>query len=369
MFVEVLATADTVCVDALYNERMEKEKREYLVRTANQFVIGDGINTVEQFGRGRINDTYLITTEVGERFVLQKVNPIFAPSVLNDIEQMTRAMKQADFTTTELVPTKTGELGIVGHGECWRMLTYIPGRTVENGVSEEEAVSAMGLIGKFHQTFADHAYIFRHVREGFHDTARIMEKLTDTMHEYRETKKSNALGALSKKIFNEYHTRSHAWAHLPKRIIHGDPKLNNIRFAPASHHAIALLDLDTLGRHSVVIDIADAARSWCNRADEGDEEHAVFDLNIFRAMMEGYSRAVNFLTREEREAIPNAIAQIALELSVRFLTDAYRESYFTLDRERYPDLFTQNSAKARAQFALYQDILQKKDDVEKISIQ
>ncbi|MDO8520931.1 MAG: phosphotransferase [bacterium] len=330
---------------------------------AKQFALGEAVQRVEPFGQGRINDTFLVKTESGERYVLQKVNPIFAPSVLLDIAALTSAMKEAGMITAELVPTKAGELGVIESNECWRMLTYVPGYTKEEGVTEKEAQSAMGLIGSFHQIFQTHDHEFRHVREGFHDTQKIMTGLEKTISEYRETEKSRALAELGAMILNEYNSREHAWAHLPKRVIHGDPKLNNVRFAESSHEAVALLDLDTLGRHSVVIDIADAARSWCNRADEGDAEHAKFDLDIFRAMMEGYTKKAVFLTQEEWTAIPAAIAQIALELSARFATDAYRESYFKLDRERYPDLFTQNLAKARAQFALYRDICKKLSDI------
>ncbi|OGZ07836.1 MAG: hypothetical protein A3D65_04240 [Candidatus Lloydbacteria bacterium RIFCSPHIGHO2_02_FULL_50_13] len=330
---------------------------------ASQFAFDGTVAVVEPFGQGRINDTFLVTTESGERFVLQKVNPIFAPSLLLDIAALTSTMKEAGMTTLELVSTKNGKWGAVEDNECWRMLTYVPGYTKEKDVTEKEAQSAMGLIGRFHQTLQAHNYDFRHVREGFHDTQKIMTGLEKTITEYRETEKSRALAELGAMILNEYNSLEHAWAHLPKRIIHGDPKLNNIRFAEDSHEAVALLDLDTLGRHSVVIDIADAARSWANRADEGDAENAAFDLDIFRAMMEGYATTAGFFTQEERDAIPSAIAQIALELSARFATDAYKESYFKLDSARYPDLFTQNLAKARAQFALYRDILEKLPDI------
>lgn len=331
--------------------------------TAEKFVLDEVIDTVGPFGNGRINETFLVTTESGTRYVLQKLHPIFAPSVLEDIAALTQQMKTRGLVTPLLVPTKEGELGIVANGQCWRMLTYIPGRTKEAGTTEEEARNAMELIGNFHQIFAAHDYQFRHVREGFHDTPKIMAGLGKTMGEYRGTKKGEALAKMGSAILDEYNPREHAWAHLPKRIIHGDPKLSNIRFAEDSARAIALLDLDTLGRHSVVVDIADATRSWCNRADEGDEVEARFDLDIFHAMMEGYTATANFLTKEERRAMPKAIAQIALELAARFVTDAYRESYFTLDRERYPDLFTQNTAKAHAQFVLYQDIIRKQRDI------
>ncbi|MEK7118465.1 MAG: phosphotransferase [Patescibacteria group bacterium] len=330
---------------------------------AQQFALDAEIKTVESFGQGRINDTFLVTTENGGRYVLQKLHPIFAPSVLEDINVLTQAMKERCLMTTELIPTNTGELGLIAGATCWRMLTFVTGRTIEDGITPDEARSGMELIGNFHQTFAEHNYDFRHVREGFHDTPKIMRGFEEIILAYFGTKKDEALAWVGHEILDEYNSREHAWAHLPKRIVHGDLKLNNIRFANNSSRAIALLDLDTLGRHSVVVDVSDAARSWCNQADEGDARNAKFDLDIFRAMMEGYGRTADFLKQEEREAIPGAIAQIALELSARFATDAYCESYFTLDREHYPDLFTQNSAKARAQFALYQDIIRQIKDI------
>lgn len=348
--------ATTKIGKTLYNSPMDEALMRRVHAIADQFTTEEATGDIAPFGNGRINDTYLVTTESGGRYILQKQNPIFAPSVLEDIAAMTGAMKERGFRTTELLSTKKGDLGIVENNECWRMLTYIEGRTIEEGVSIAEAASAMELIGNFHHAFSTHEYQFRHVRGGFHDTPKIFAELKNTVIDYRGTEKGELLADLGNAIMEEYRSRGHAWVHLPKRIIHGDPKLNNVRFANDSSRAIALLDLDTLGRQSVVIDIADAARSWCNRADEGDEAHAKFDLAVFQAMMAGYLKAASFLTEAERAAIPEAIAHIALELSARFLTDAYKETYFRLDPERYPDLLAQNSAKARAQFALYRDI-------------
>lgn len=339
---------------------------------AKQFATGEPIVRIEAYGNGRINETYLAAGRSGGRYVLQKLSRIFAPSVLFDIAEMTAAMKRAGFLTTELILTKDGKLGLeqknpeTGTIDVWRMLTFIPGRTIEAGIKDAEAREAMRLIGAFHHAFAEHPYEFRHVRDGFHDTPKIMRGLRETIDEYRGTRKHEALAALGEQILDAYNAMPHAWAYLPKRVIHGDPKLNNVRFDEHSTRAIALIDLDTMGRHSAVVDIADAARSWANTAPEDNADESRFDLNIFRTMMEGYSERAAFLTEEERQAIPNAIAQIALELAARFVTDAYRESYFTLDRTNYPDLFTQNSVKARAQFALSKDVLGKLGDIERL---
>ncbi|OGZ06863.1 MAG: hypothetical protein A2942_00560 [Candidatus Lloydbacteria bacterium RIFCSPLOWO2_01_FULL_50_20] len=346
---------------------MDAQQETPLQNIAKQFQIDGTIANIEPFGNGRINETLLITTDNGERYVLQKLHSMFSPAVLEDIHALTRTMRERGLTTPLLVPTKTGELGLVKNGDCWRILTYISGRTIEDRMTPEEAQNGMELIGNFHNTFAKHEYEFRHARVGFHDTPSIMTKLNDTMSEYADSEKQRMLEPFGTHIKDAYGKHVNAWMHLPRRIIHGDLKLNNIRFAEHSSAAIALLDLDTLGRHSVLIDLADAARSWCNRADEGDVEHAEFDLAIFRAMMEGYDHTADFLSKEERAALPEAIAQITLELAARFLTDAYRESYFTFDAANYPDRLTQNLTKARAQFALHQDIVRKQNDIEKIT--
>ncbi len=324
------------------------------------------IADTQPYGNGRINDTYLITAESGKQAILQRVNPIFAPSVLHDIDAVTRLLSGRGITTTELIPTNEGALGYVKNGECWRMLTYIEGRTKESGVTEDEARDAMRLIGLFHRTFAEHPYEFQHARVGFHDTPSIMNDLKETVLEFAGSKNDHSLLPIAGVILERFHKRPLAWEDLPKRIIHGDLKLSNVRFASHEPRAVALIDLDTIGRHNVALDVADAARSWANKSSEGNTRQANFDLDIFSAMIDGYRTHTDFLAEKEWVAIPGATAQIALELAARFVTDAYRESYFKLDRSHYPDLFTQNSTKASAQFALFEDIESKREEMDDI---
>src|SRR3990172_195915 len=196
---------------------MKNAETEQLTDIAEQFALDGTISTIEPFGSGRINDTYLVRTATGTRYVLQQLNPIFSPTVLDDIDAVTRTMKKRDFITTELIPAKTGELSVIIDGACWRMLSYIEGRTIEEGVSKEEAKNAMELIGHFHHTFSDHDHQFHHVRDGFHDTPRIMGTLGNTVREYAGTSKDAALAMLARDIANAHEKHPHAWAHLPKR--------------------------------------------------------------------------------------------------------------------------------------------------------
>ncbi len=51
---------------------------------------------------------------------------------------------------------------------------------------------------------------------------------------------------------------------------------------------------------------------------------------------------------------------MTLELAARFVTDAFEESYFTLEPSRYASLYEQNREKAAAQLHLYADLAAKR---------
>lgn len=192
-----------------------------------------------------------------------------------------------------------------------------------------------------------------------------MEHLKKTLADNLGTKKYDSLAPLAEEILSEYEKSKGALTALPLRHVHGDLKLDNILFDEGGRSAIALLDLDTLGKRSVPIELGDAARSWCNRASE-DAEDPEFSMEIFESMMRGYFKNASFLTKAEKTAIPTGVATIILELSARFVTDAFEESYFTLDVSRYKSSYEQNAAKAHTQMKLYRDFIAKKDAAQRI---
>ena len=343
------------------------EEFDHVKRIAKQFLPDSDVH-ISRYGNGRINDTYLVEETSGDRVraILQRLHPIFAFSVLEDTDAITRILEREAMLTPRILPTSTGALGVEDGDDRWRMLSYIDGVTHEMGLTERMAESAGMLVGNFHHVLADSSYAFCHVREGFHDTTAIMQTLSDTLLRFSGTPKHDYLAPIAQAVLREF-ARDPVlpWSTLPKRVIHGDLKLANIRFDEEGN-AIALLDLDTLGSRSIAIDLGDAARSWCNKSDEGDILGARFDLGIFRAMMGGYAGKAKFLTEGERLSVVPAAMTITLELTARFVTDAFEEKYFRHDAENYTSLYEQNKAKAEAQFALYRDMESKRGDMERV---
>lgn len=321
--------------------------------------------SVSPYGQGRIHQTYLAECSEGEKYILQKLHSIFKAPVLEDIEAVTTHLREKGLTTPRIVRTLDGELGYCKGGECWRMLTYIPGKTFEASITPLQAESAGALVGVFHNALLDLEYSYKHALPGFHDTKHIMERLKQVVDANVGGEKYQVLAPLAEEILSAYRPVRGALASLPLRHVHGDLKLNNILFDKDGVSALALLDLDTLGKMSIPIEMGDAARSWCNQRDE-DATDPQFDMAIFESMMRGYFSKATFLSRVERAAIPTGIATIILELSARFVTDAFEESYFTLDTSRYQSRYVQNMAKANGQMKLYRDFITKKEVAERI---
>ena len=117
---------------------------------------------------------------------------------------------------------------------------------------------------------------------------------------------------------------------LPRRVIHGDLKVSNLRFS--GDEAVAIIDLDTCAYGTIDAELGDALRSWCNRASEDDAPR--FDVAFLEAALRGYAQGAAGLSDSEWAAIVPGLERICWELSARFCRDALEERYFGWD-ERF----------------------------------
>jgi Ser/Thr protein kinase RdoA (MazF antagonist) len=135
-------------------------------------------------------------------------------------------------------------------------------------------------------------------------------------------------------------------------IVHGEPKISNVMFAARSDRALCLIDLDTLARMPVALELGDALRSWCNPATE-DAPEARFVRPFYAAAIEGYASAArSLLGPQEWSAIADGTLTITVELAARFCADALRERYFRWDESRYASSSAHNQARTRAQLKI-----------------
>jgi Ser/Thr protein kinase RdoA (MazF antagonist) len=141
---------------------------------------------------------------------------------------------------------------------------------------------------------------------------------------------------------------------LQMRIMHGDPKINNIMIDDYTGKGTAIIDLDTVSPGLFHFDFGDAIRSICNPAgeEEPDLTKVVFSLELCKVFSKGYMKhAAEFLTEAERNYLFDSIRLITFELGLRFYEDYLAGSIYF--KTQYPE---QNLNRARVQFRLCESI-------------
>ncbi len=311
--------------------------------------------------RGLINETFLVAEGAAQdsaqaRFILQRVNPIFAPGIHENIQAVTAHLADKGIETPRLIPTSDGRLFLdLEDAGRWRLMTRIAGESFDRVVSKEQARVAGALVARFHGALEDLDHEFQPLGIDLHDTPGHLANLQRALRECDP----HPLHADVKLLAGHIATAFGAWEDLrdlPLRPAHGDLKFNNILFR-GEEEPVALIDLDTLSPLPLHLELGDAWRSWCNRGGE-DEADVHLDLEIFESSLAGYLGALPFsLSAEERRSLAFGIERLSLELAMRFAADALQESYFGWDAERFERAGAHNLQRARCQWRLYEQAL------------
>lgn len=302
-----------------------------------------------------INSTFVIERPPSEPLVLQRLHPVFGAQVHIDIEAVTAHLARKGLDTPRLVRTLSGDLWMLDASSpeqhVWRALSYVDGVTLHHTREAATLESAAALLGTFQRSLTDLEHRFVHERP-LHDTRRHLANLQQALRSERAAADAEAreLGAtilgLSQGVRLDFEA-------LPKRIIHGDPKLSNLLFyrgEPA--RARCLIDLDTVGRGHVAYELGDALRSWCNPGGE-DTVTPRIELESFAAVMRGFARTCpEALTAAELLSAIDGFGTVSLELASRFAADAINDSYFGWDASRFSSRRDHNLVRARGQLAL-----------------
>jgi Ser/Thr protein kinase RdoA (MazF antagonist) len=308
--------------------------------------------TIEPIVAGWINRTY----RAGD-IVVQRLHPIFRAELNDDIDTITEHLEKRGMITPRLVRTIDGASCVVIDGHVWRALSFVDGQ-MRDTLDPETARSAGRLVARFHRALSDLDHTFAFTRPGAHDTPAHLAKLAGLIAREEENEITPLASALIARVLPDLTA-------LPLRIIHGDLKITNLLFDDAGE-ARVILDLDTLAKSTIAIELGDAFRSWCNPAGEADPR-ATFDREIFAAAIEGYAQGADgMLTREEIAAIVPGIETIAIELASRFAADYYEDRYFGYDASKYPSRRAHNLARTKAQLQLADSIASQRTELDTI---
>jgi Ser/Thr protein kinase RdoA (MazF antagonist) len=343
-------------------------------RIARRFSLASDPLLIEPLGRGLINESFKVTAGT-DRWVLQRINgQVFADpeAIMANLSRLAAHLARQeglDLTWPALAQTAEGATWTRDEeGAVWRLMTFIPGQPLERIEGASQAAEVGRLLGAFHRAVADlDPASLRVTLPGFHVTPGYLEPFDRVAQQAVAAPQPGLEEALAfvaaRRMGVGVLEQARAAGLLPERVIHGDPKLDNLLFDAEGRRALALIDLDTVQPGLTLHDIGDCLRSSCNRPGESASEARVgFDLEACLALLRAYAdRTQGLLVPAEVALLFAAIRLIPFELGLRFLTD-----HLQGDRWFRVSAPGQNLAKARIQFALVADIERKEREIRAI---
>ncbi len=334
-----------------------------LLRDIAQRFLGDAAEppSIAPLGDGLINLSYRVDSPAGA-FVLQRINgAVFAAPerIMDNLSALAAAAAlQPELGVRLPALARVGDRTVVqdAGGHVWRLMECIePSRTLKRLESAGQAAEVGRVLGRFHRLGAAmDPDALAETLPGLHHTPSYLAALdgaTGDAHpdqvprgllDFVDARRELA-GVLDDAL---------ARGRTRRRVIHGDPKLDNLLFEPAGERALCLIDLDTVQPGLLHHDIGDCLRSCCNRAGEAGADSVRFDPQLCEALLGGYAETTaGLLSQTEIDLIATAIRLLPLELGIRFLTDHLQGDQYFRVRHR-----GENLTKARRQLALVADI-------------
>ena len=337
---------------------------------AKQFSASQNIIAISPLGNGLINDSYRVST-ANTDFVLQRLNhQVFAnpKQIMINLQRLSEHIKTYPLEKLRLqmpsiIQTHDQQDYFIDQDKnFWRALTLIqPAESREQIKRPTEAEQVGFALGHFHSLCSTLSTddLFDTL-PGFH--------ITPHYYLYYQSLKAKPLSDdnqaeldYCQQFINQFQPhiaileQAKQQNILRKRVIHGDPKLNNFLFQPDSDKIISLIDLDTVKPGLVHYDIGDCIRSCCNNNNQ-------FDLDRAEIILLAYlQEAQAFFTEHDYRFLFPAIQLIPFELGLRFFSDYLAGNvYFKVkDKE-------QNLRRACNLFHFTNDISLQKPAIEKM---
>ncbi len=328
---------------------------------------------ITPLGHGLINATFRLDWP-DSSWVLQRINTHVFPhpeKIMHNLQCLQNHLQKRSEAAELIFPTlRTTQQGALLHYDAenqpWRVMAYIKNSETRESIrSTAEAASVGKALAQFHRQFANLPVDALHdTLPGFHITPQYLAHYDQVIQNHLPPPHADDY-LFCQQFIAQYRNlasvleQARSQAVLQPRITHGDPKLNNFLFRTNSNQVCALIDLDTVKPGLLLHDIADCVRSVCQTPDQH------LDLVLLKALLGNYLHSIqDVLTPADMGYMYPAIALLPFELGLRFFTDYLQGNvYFSVD---YPQ---QNLQRSLHQFRLCQDILEKREAIERLIAQ
>lgn len=329
----------------------------------------------KQIKSGHINETYLITTDTGAKYILQWINRYVFPNVdalMNNMSAISRFLRGrgGDMAMIRYMDTLDGRSYYDdGQGGCWRSYPFVDNSIcLQRPECPEDFLECARAFGHFQYALRDFPVQgLEETIERFHHTPDRFRRFRQAMEENRAGRFQSVMPEVTFALEREERAcrlqKMREQGLLPVRPAHNDTKINNVLLDKDSRKAICVIDLDTVMPGLSVHDFGDAIRFGASTGaeDERDLSKVSLDLALFRVFTRGFTQSCPSLTHAELEMLPLGAYTMTLECGLRFLTDYLDgDRYFSIDRPGH------NLDRCRTQFKLVEDMENKWAEMERI---
>lgn len=349
---------------------------------AARFAVNGRVAYCERYGNGHINETYLVETDDGARYILQKINDtVFqnVPALMENVSAVTRYLRARTDDprrAMHLVQTAEGADYLRDEaGGWWRMYDFIENSIcLQAAETDEDFYQSAVAFGEFQRELSEFpAHTLHETIAKFHDTR-------NRYVQFREALNADPLGraasvqteiefALAREKNAGELMRLLEAGELPLRVTHNDTKLNNVLLDRETRKPLCVIDLDTVMPGLAAFDFGDSIRFGASTAaeDETDLGKVEMSLELFETYARGFLEACgSALSPLEKATLPLGAKLMTLECGVRFLTDYLSgDTYFRIHRPNH------NIDRCRTQFKLVSDMEKKQNEmravIEKLS--
>lgn len=346
--------------------------REVIAQIAAAFEVPGTFVGAEPVGSGLIHETWQCEFSAPDgrrRFILQRMNDrVFTHPdwAIENVEQVTLHLQERLRREGAVDPAAVSPVLVQARGGgkkyrddrygMWRMFHFVEDSAVYDLVHGPAHAREIGrALGRFHTLVADlEPSLLHDTLPGLHDTPQHLQALEAAVRQ-NAAGRSGAVGpelafVRARADYAPLLMEALRQGRVPERVVHNDPKVNNVLVHVRSGKAICMIDLDTVKPGASAFDLGDCVRSAANRAGEDADPPtaASFDRDCYEAIREGYlAETADLLTQAERDLLPVGVKVITFELGIRFLADHLRgDTYFRIG---YPG---HNLHRARVQFHL-----------------
>ncbi|WP_311321881.1 aminoglycoside phosphotransferase family protein [Capnocytophaga leadbetteri] len=338
---------------------------------ANQFILEGDILSIEPYGNGHINRTYLVKTSANN-YILQGINSnVFKTplAIIANIELLWETQPN-NHIILPMMLTQQGGHSVTADEVVWRIFPFAEGYTSYEFIEEPwQAEKAANAYATFMKTFANiDTSRLQATIPNFHNGHLRFQQLEDAHKQATPARKEKAKHlyefAQEHKVIFDLIQKEVDEKRIPIRITHNDTKINNVLINKANPDDFRVIDLDTVMQGILLYDFGDMVRTSVSPTEENeaDDSKIVFNTDFFEALCKGFSVMNPVMTDSEKAHIVDGAKYMIFIIGIRFLADYFNNDIYF--KTSYPE---ENYIRARNQFVLLQRLEDKEAELKAIA--